>query len=380
MSLTLQAADLMRLQRLTHTLLSPLDFAALDDWRRAVCVGARDLLGADTVSFQLPNAESPLFFSLGFDHGAVNSYPELIAPLARVSRIALWERKVRLGVCDRAALWGRHLEAYRRGAYYNEVVVPHRGFDALLVNIGLDEQRFTPHTVASLMFHHDRPMPGEFGTRGLAIAQLVRPIFEAGARAWVAVARRRTGFAALLDSLSDGVQLSNCAGAIIHENAALQQVMARETATDRPLLRQQMQAIARSARRLCSERTRSAEPGDLRPLSIQVATSQAAYRITGSFVDHALSGTQPHVMVLVERLTPELPTVAMVRERFALTRKEAEVALLLARGNTTARIAEVLFLSPHTVRRHTESIFSKLDVHTRSEVASKLLFQQVPPG
>jgi DNA-binding CsgD family transcriptional regulator/PAS domain-containing protein len=377
MSVTLRAADLKRMQRLSRTLLSPLDFAELDDWRRSVCSEARDLLGADTVTFQLPNLEAQLFLSEGFDHQTINSYPELIAPLA--SRVGLWERKVALGTCNRAALWGRYLSAYERSAYYHEVVVPHRGFDALLLNVGMDSRRAAADTVASLLFHHDRPGAGEFGPRGTAIAELILPLFEAGVRAYAAVARRRAGFDALLDTLSDGVQLSNCAGEIVHENPALFQMMARETEADRALLRQRMHSLAQSARGLCEERCHSAEPPDRRSLSLRASTPQATYRMVGSLVDRALSGAEPHVMVLLERVTPELPTATVIREHFALTRKEAEVALLLARGKGTTQIAEALFLSPHTVRRHTESIFRKLNVRTRSEVAPKLIFQG-PPG
>jgi DNA-binding CsgD family transcriptional regulator len=371
MSVTLRAADLKRLQRLSRTLLSPLDFACLDDWRRSVCSEARDLLGADTVTFQLPNLEAQLFLSEGFDQQAINSYPELIAPLA--SKVRLWERKVALGTCNRAAMWGRYLSEYERSTYYHEVVVPHRGFDALLLNVGLDPRRAAADTVASLLFHHDRPVAGEFGPRGTALTELILPLFEAGVRAYAAVTRRRVGFGALLDTLGAGVQLSDCAGRVIHENPALLQMMAKESEADRTLLRQRIQELTRSARRVCNEASAPTDPPERQSLSLQASTPQASYRMAGSLVDRALAGAEPCVMVLLERVTPELLTAGVVREHFALTRKEAEVALLLARGAGTARIAEALFLSPHTVRRHTENIFRKLDVRTRSEAAAKLI-------
>ncbi|MDQ5824749.1 MAG: tetratricopeptide repeat protein [Chloroflexota bacterium] len=49
-----------------------------------------------------------------------------------------------------------------------------------------------------------------------------------------------------------------------------------------------------------------------------------------------------------------------------LTRREKEVLRLLAEGLTDAQIAGKLFLSPHTVHAHLHSVYSKLDVTTRS--------------
>lgn len=49
-----------------------------------------------------------------------------------------------------------------------------------------------------------------------------------------------------------------------------------------------------------------------------------------------------------------------------LTRREAEVLRLLARGLSNGDIAAALFVSPKTVGSHLERIYRKLDVHTRA--------------
>ncbi|HEX5574674.1 MAG TPA: LuxR C-terminal-related transcriptional regulator [Gemmatimonadales bacterium] len=59
-------------------------------------------------------------------------------------------------------------------------------------------------------------------------------------------------------------------------------------------------------------------------------------------------------------------------ERYGLTRRELEVARLLARGKSNAVIAEELRISGHTARHHTQRILSKLAVHSRSEAGAKL--------
>lgn len=49
-----------------------------------------------------------------------------------------------------------------------------------------------------------------------------------------------------------------------------------------------------------------------------------------------------------------------------LTPREAEVLGWIACGKTNREIALLLFVSPHTVRKHVENIFGKLGVHTRA--------------
>jgi len=51
---------------------------------------------------------------------------------------------------------------------------------------------------------------------------------------------------------------------------------------------------------------------------------------------------------------------------FGLTAREVEVLHLLAQGWTDAQIAEHLVISPHTVNRHTTSLYSKLGVSSRA--------------
>ncbi len=58
--------------------------------------------------------------------------------------------------------------------------------------------------------------------------------------------------------------------------------------------------------------------------------------------------------------------------RFGLTRREAQIAHLLARRATNREIAEQLNLSPHTVRHHVENIFAKLGVRSRRAIAPQI--------
>ncbi|MEJ2186402.1 MAG: LuxR C-terminal-related transcriptional regulator [Gemmatimonadota bacterium] len=65
----------------------------------------------------------------------------------------------------------------------------------------------------------------------------------------------------------------------------------------------------------------------------------------------------------------QLPGVREVMAVHDLTRREAEVALLIARGASNRDAAERLSVSHHTVRKHAEHIFDKLGIHSRTVLA-----------
>src|SRR5215208_5312908 len=53
-----------------------------------------------------------------------------------------------------------------------------------------------------------------------------------------------------------------------------------------------------------------------------------------------------------------------------LTAREREILDLVAEGRTNAEIAERLWISPETVRKHLENVYAKLGVHTRTAAAA----------
>jgi DNA-binding CsgD family transcriptional regulator len=82
-------------------------------------------------------------------------------------------------------------------------------------------------------------------------------------------------------------------------------------------------------------------------------------------VEYALSEDDSS---MIASRTPE-QTSATARLS-ALTRREREVAKLVARGLTNRQIAEKLVLSERTVENHVRNIFKKLKLPSRSEVAA----------
>ena len=55
-------------------------------------------------------------------------------------------------------------------------------------------------------------------------------------------------------------------------------------------------------------------------------------------------------------------------EGFALTEREAEVARLLAEGNSQKKIAELMGVSIGTVQTHVKAVYRKLDIHSKQQL------------
>lgn len=60
-----------------------------------------------------------------------------------------------------------------------------------------------------------------------------------------------------------------------------------------------------------------------------------------------------------------------------LTPREFEVLNELVKGSSYKVIAEALFISEETVRRHIKSIYRKLEVHSKSEAVAKAIKERL---
>jgi DNA-binding CsgD family transcriptional regulator len=76
---------------------------------------------------------------------------------------------------------------------------------------------------------------------------------------------------------------------------------------------------------------------------------------------------------LLFRLSEEAPAAGVERLRTALglTSREADVLLWLSRGKTNREIGEILAISPRTVNKHLEQVFTKLGVENRASAAAR---------
>jgi len=59
------------------------------------------------------------------------------------------------------------------------------------------------------------------------------------------------------------------------------------------------------------------------------------------------------------------------REAPALTERESEILELIAGGATNREIAQTLYLSPHTVKEHTSTLYRKLGARNRADAVQR---------
>lgn len=111
----------------------------------------------------------------------------------------------------------------------------------------------------------------------------------------------------------------------------------------------------------CAEAPPAAEPA-----SIDLKAGKSAARMRLLYV--AQIGPDEHLLRLVEGEIRDDQT--LLKQKLAVTEREAEVLLWIARGKSNRDIAEILDLSPRTVNKHLEQIYAKLGVENRASAAA----------
>ncbi|MFF5297699.1 helix-turn-helix transcriptional regulator [Paractinoplanes globisporus] len=92
----------------------------------------------------------------------------------------------------------------------------------------------------------------------------------------------------------------------------------------------------------------------------------------------SLLGDGPRVAVLLEPARPA-ELAPMIADAYGLTEREQRVTELVARGYSTARIADRLHLSAYTVQDHLKSIFEKSGTSSRGDLVARLYIDHYGP-
>jgi len=166
----------------------------------------------------------------------------------------------------------------------------------------------------------------------------------------------------VLDKIDHGIVLLASDSYPCFTNAAAAAILTADA--DRGEIARQMRSVSRAALKDCGGEA----------AEVEVATRQGRYRMRARILSQKIQEIRSRaVLVMIERAAAHLPSPACLMRRFEMTSREADVALLLARGKRNTAIAEELMISTHTARHHTEKVLSKLSVHTRAEVSRAIV-------
>jgi DNA-binding response OmpR family regulator len=102
------------------------------------------------------------------------------------------------------------------------------------------------------------------------------------------------------------------------------------------------------------------------PAPIELPTPASAMRLQLHYVSQV--GADEHLLRVMEGTIGNDQMV--LKSRLMITDRESEVLLWIARGKSNRDIAEILSLSPRTVNKHLEQIYTKLGVENRTSAAA----------
>jgi DNA-binding CsgD family transcriptional regulator len=80
----------------------------------------------------------------------------------------------------------------------------------------------------------------------------------------------------------------------------------------------------------------------------------------------------PLIQVTIQQLEPRTVALRRALDRLPLSLAQREVCALLQQGRSQAEVAAALCVAPSTVADHVRKIYTKLDVHSVGELASRL--------
>lgn len=371
--LTLTAEDLARHAEATRTLLSPFAYRDSDAWRAAVCESVRAFVGGDAVMAGLPGEGSYLFsphlpsevldgarrFLEGPTLGQAGS------PDPRVN--TFYRALVQQGI---DAVDFDDIDRLTGGGLYDSPA-----YIEVFGPAGLHDMRtlYVParavgrNTLAALALYSGRVVPRREGALRFQRLRMLRPALEAG----VDTVGRLQGLREAVDTVPVPLIAFGSDGRVLHRTPALEWLLRDDPR--RSEIETVAAALARRVAAYTSARRSRFADGAAALARHSVATARGRYDLRATLLPEGLSGSGGAVLVTAERAgRAALPSVATLREQYGLSPREAEVAILLAEGLPNDALALRLAISPHTARRHTESVMRKLLVESRAGVGARL--------
>ena len=360
MTLLLSLRQQRLLTNASDTMLAPCASANEADWYRAVMAALMPLTGAYKSAIRVAEPGGFRMTPLGFEQAAIEEHQ------AYYHRFdfgrALGQRPVLSEVFSSNEYYGRDLPRWQGTEYYCDYISKYAVFDALCLSTRADEHE----KGVVLYLWHERELAADKRRAALAVLRLLVPSFRAGIRFGANVHCHRHDLLATFDASSDGFALFSHTGVLLHRNPALALILAE--ADDQTGLSKAIVTCALAVRD-ANIRHRGS-PESMAGGTALHHVGSAAYAVAACILDVA-SSDSPSILVMVTRRGQRRLAsneVDGLRERYALTGRELEVAILLRSRQTNQEIASRLGVSEHTARHHTENVLRKLGVTSRTEI------------
>lgn len=248
-------------------------------------------------------------------------------------------------------------EEVEASPYFQEVCRPHGILNTTGMSVPIPGGE-----VAVCVAFSSEEAPG-FQARASRRLALLLPAFEAGLRHWRRLDEHRDRMGQVIDTIEEPLALVATDGTERHRNPALCRLLEEEPRREELVSALRAFAVDESASPISG--------GPLCESTRRIELATSAYVLRSTFLRGREKGIGS-LLVSVTRQSP-FPTVRALRDRFGLTDRQAEVALLLGRGLSNKAVAEELMISPNTVRRHVRAVLLKLGLSSRAAVAYTLV-------
>lgn len=362
------------LHRTLSLLASPLDAPSLPVWREQVLRSVQPLFGADGGGFILPHEGADPFSIVDRPRAYLDTY---LAYQALDITLEPW-KDLGYGAASGQSLFAGNPRDLHRSDIYSLVFQPYRIENALLCIVDLTDRPpclgngtvFAPRGVpltGMLALWSDDWERNRFGDWGLKLMWLLQPLLKSAGQSWGSLASRREGLVRLVDESSDGLALFDTAGECMHRNRALDRILAEEP--NRAPLEAGITRAARALTRLLGRDGRLQHAQAAFEREVDTGAHRYLLRATRG---EEMVGRRGAIIIMVQPMRTRVPSATQLGHRFGLTRRESDVALLLAHGASNKRVAAELAVTEFTARRHTERVLRKLRVNSRSQVAARL--------
>jgi len=224
-------------------------------------------------------------------------------------------------------------------------------YDALYSQIGAEDQiafGLSGPVVIGIAMNRDRR---SFAERDRDMLDLLRPhLAQAHARA---LERERS--VALLAALESGLAERGSAVVVVEHGGSVAQITAAALTLLGRYFPERRDAVLPT---VVAEWLEAASQAG--PLLVESEAGQLTVSARATGAGTVLLVLEESPAITPERLAP-----------LGLTRRQAEVLALLAGGAGVAEIADQLYISRATVRKHLEHIYSHLGVHSRAEAIER---------